>query len=191
MTSILTERVDQGDEESGQPTDGEDGCVLASSVDSKFCDNHRMLSLLFDNMLEGYAYCRMLYDDNGHPDDFVYLGVNPAFATLTGLSDVLGKRVTEIIPGIKESNPEIFVTYGRVAREGSHEHFEIEIPQLSLELRVTVFQPERDHFVAVFDDISARKRAERELEELNRYLELRIEERTKDLAECLQISDRD
>ncbi|MFA6223748.1 MAG: hypothetical protein WC647_15675 [Desulfomonilaceae bacterium] len=26
--------------------------------------------LLFQNMLEGCAYCKMLFDDKGHPDDW-------------------------------------------------------------------------------------------------------------------------
>ena len=33
---------------------------------------------LFENMQEGYAYCRMLGEEGG-PRDFVYLDVNDAF----------------------------------------------------------------------------------------------------------------
>jgi PAS domain-containing protein len=48
---------------------------------------------LFENMLDGFAYCEMLLDEDGRPDDFLYLAVNPAFEHLTGLTDVVGKRV--------------------------------------------------------------------------------------------------
>ena len=65
---------------------------------------------LFENMIDGYAYCRMIFD-NDQPQDFVYLSVNKSFETLTGLKDVTGKRVTEVIPGIKETNPELIETY--------------------------------------------------------------------------------
>ena len=58
---------------------------------------------LFDNMLEGYAYCKMVFED-GEPQDFIYLDVNQAFERLTGLKNVIGKKVTEVIPGIRESN---------------------------------------------------------------------------------------
>src|SRR3990172_4772095 len=58
---------------------------------------------LFENMLEGFAYCQMLFDDQDRPADFVYLAVNEAFARLTGLEHVVGKQVSEVIPGIKES----------------------------------------------------------------------------------------
>ena len=39
---------------------------------------------LFDNMLNGYAYCKMIFDENG-PKDFTYLSVNSAFESLSGL----------------------------------------------------------------------------------------------------------
>jgi len=115
---------------------------------------------LFENMLEGFAYCRMLYDDHGSPVDFVYLDTNSAFGRLIGLENVKGKRVTEIIPGIKESNPELFETCGRVALTGKPERFEIELTPLKLWLSVSVYGMERECFVAVFDDITVRKRAE-------------------------------
>ena len=54
---------------------------------------------LFENMLEGFAYCGMLFDERGHPIDFVYLDVNGAFEKLTGLANVVGKRFTEVIRG--------------------------------------------------------------------------------------------
>jgi PAS domain-containing protein len=54
---------------------------------------------LFENMLEGFAYCEMLFDNRGRPIDFVYLDVNSMFGKLTGLQNVVGKRFTEVIPG--------------------------------------------------------------------------------------------
>jgi PAS domain-containing protein len=47
---------------------------------------------LFENMLNGFAYCKMLYDDEGRPVDFIYLDVNNAFEQLSGLKSVAGKK---------------------------------------------------------------------------------------------------
>ena len=127
---------------------------------------------LFDNMLTGLAYCRMLFED-GRPRDFLYLSVNRAFGTLTGLTDVAGKRVSEVIPGIRESNPELFEIYGRVASTGTPEKFESYVAPLGIWFSVSAYRPEPDHFVAVFDNITARKRAEEE------------ERRSRELAEQL------
>jgi PAS domain S-box-containing protein len=115
---------------------------------------------LFNSMLEGLAYCRMLYDDEGEPADWIHLSVNPAFEQITGLKDIAGKKVTEAIPGVRESLPELFEVLGRVVRTGTPEQFEINFIPLSKWLNVSVYRPKLDHFVAVFEDITKRKHAE-------------------------------
>jgi PAS domain S-box-containing protein len=115
---------------------------------------------LFENMLDGFAHCRMVYDEEGRPVDFIYLEVNPRFEQLTGLRDVTGKRVTEVIPGVRDSIPEVFEIYGRVALSGKAETFEIDFKPLSRWLSVSAYGVGTGHFIAVFDDISERKRSE-------------------------------
>jgi PAS domain S-box-containing protein len=124
--------------------------------------------LLFQNMLDGLAYCRMIYDARGRPEDFVYLEVNRAFGELTGLRDVVGKKASEVFPGIREAHPELLEAYGRVARSGKSERVELHFEPLARWLTISVYQPQPDHFVAVFDDITQRKRAEESLREDDR-----------------------
>lgn len=115
---------------------------------------------LFENMLEGFAYCRMVYDERERPVDFVYLDVNRAFERLTGLKNVVGKPVFEVIPGIRESSPELFESYGRVAATGKPERFEFDLKSLGLWLSISVYSPGKGFFVAVFENITDRKRTE-------------------------------
>jgi PAS domain S-box-containing protein len=137
---------------------------------------------LFDNMLEGFAYCRMLFE-NGKPRDFVYLKVNRAFEQITGLKNVVGKQVTEVIHGIRESNPELFETYGSVVRTGEPASFETYVDALGIWFSISAYRPEEGHFVAVFNNITERKRAEDEIRALNADLERRVKERTVQLSE--------
>ena len=137
--------------------------------------------LLAENMLDGYAYCKMLYDDAGKPNDFVYLSVNKSFERLTGLKEAVGKHAVDLIPGIRESHPELIETYGRVARTGRTEKFEIEFKPLGIWLSIAVYSTEQDHFTAVFDNISARRQAEGALGES----EARERERAEELAAVL------
>jgi signal transduction histidine kinase/ActR/RegA family two-component response regulator len=120
------------------------------------------LRSLFENMVEGFAYCRMVLEP-GQPPDFIYLRVNRAFEELTGLTDVVGRRVTEVIPGVRETNPELFEIYGRVAATGKPERFETYLPALKAWLSMSAYSSERGHFVAVSDNVTERKRLEVQL----------------------------
>ncbi len=130
---------------------------------------------LFENMLNGFAYCKMLFEQ-GRPVDFIYLDVNDAFEALTGLADVEGKKVSEVIPGIRESDPELFEIYSRVASTGVPERFETYLEALGMWFAIVVYCPQKDHFVAVFDVITERKLAEEQIKKLNEELTARIQQ---------------
>ncbi|HIJ61875.1 MAG TPA: EAL domain-containing protein [Rhodospirillaceae bacterium] len=117
---------------------------------------------LFDNMLNGTAYCRMIFE-NGEPVDFVHLKVNKSFDELTGIKQAVGKTMTEVFPGIRQKDPEFFIKLGRVAMTGQQEKFEIYLNTLKHWLALSVYCPQPEHFVAVFDVITERKAAETNL----------------------------
>jgi PAS domain S-box-containing protein len=130
---------------------------------------------LFEHMQEGVAYCRMIFE-NGEPKDFIYLMVNEAFETLTHLTGVVGKRVTEVIPGIREADPELFQLYGRVALTGEPHKFEMYVKALSQWFSISVYSPEQQCFVAVFEVITERKQTEARLALQNERFRRIIEE---------------
>ena len=70
-------------------------------------ESEKLFRNLFENMLNGFSYCKMICDE-GKPLDFMYLDVNEAFATLTGLKDVMGKKVSEVIPGVQEAYEKLY-----------------------------------------------------------------------------------
>jgi diguanylate cyclase (GGDEF)-like protein/PAS domain S-box-containing protein len=117
---------------------------------------------LVENMLEGYAHCRAIFERD-QLRDFVYLETNAGFEKLTGLKNVIGKKVSEVIPGLRESNPELFDIYGRVTLTGKPEKFETFIEPVGIWMSISVYRAEKGHFVAVFDNITIRKLAEQAL----------------------------
>jgi two-component system, NtrC family, sensor kinase len=131
---------------------------------------------LFENMLEGYAYCRAFFEQD-QLRDFVYLETNRAFEELTGLRDVVGKNVSDVIPGSLETARELFDLYGRVALTGKAEKRETYFDALGIWISVAVYSPEKEHFVAVFDNITTRKLAEKALS--------KSEEELRTLAESM------
>ncbi|MEO5859048.1 MAG: PAS domain S-box protein [Pyrinomonadaceae bacterium] len=128
---------------------------------------------LFENMIEGYAYCEVIYGEDGELVDLIYLEVNRAFGELTGLTDVVGKRATELIPTVKETNPELFPLYGGVASTGRPAKFETFLEPLDVWLSITLYSPDTDHLVAVFENITESKRVAGELAALSVRTELR------------------
>ena len=125
-------------------------------------ESENLYRSLFENMLNGFAYCQMLFEDD-QPRDFIYLKVNSAFEALTGLKDVVGKKVSEVIPGIQESDPELLEIYGRVALTGKPERFENYVEALKMWFSISVYSPAKEYFVSVFDVITERKRAEKRI----------------------------
>jgi PAS domain S-box-containing protein len=120
---------------------------------------------LFENMLNGFAYCKMLFDCNGKPVDFIYLEVNPAFEKLMGLKKeaVLGKKVTTVLSGIEKSNPELFEICGRVALGGKGETFELFIEPLKIWLNISVYSSRKPFFIFMFENITERKEYESQI----------------------------
>jgi len=142
--------------------------------DEAITEGDELYRSLFENLLNGFAYCRMLFDD-GRPVDFIYLAVNEAFKSQTGLNDVVGKKVSEVIPGILEADPQLIETYGRVAKNGKPERFEVFLEALQMWFLVSVYCPKPEHFVALFDVITERKNAEIAMQENQQRLNFLVD----------------
>ncbi|MDD1686020.1 PAS domain S-box protein [Methanoregula sp.] len=143
--------------------------VLIAS-DEKLRESEKKYRTLFENMLEGVAYCRLIYDATGRPSGWIYLEVNDAFRRITGIEDITGKRMLEAMPDIREQIPELLDWYERVVSTGTPEAVETEFPSLKTWLKISVFSPEKEHFVLVIWDITKRKQAERAQQETSRHL---------------------
>jgi diguanylate cyclase (GGDEF)-like protein/PAS domain S-box-containing protein len=114
---------------------------------------------LFENMIEGFAYCQMLYLD-GVAQDYLVLEVNTSFERLTGLGNVSGRKGSELIAGVPGVAPERLRVYERVATTGQPERFETFVDSLGIWFAVTVYSPGSGYFIMVFDNITDRKDAD-------------------------------
>jgi len=135
---------------------------------------------LFENMLQGFAYCKCLFEE-GVLKDFVYITVNNEYETMTGLKDLTGKKISDIIPGLLESDPSYADIISNVALSGTPIKIETYVKPMQRWFSLSFYSPEKECFVALVDDITERKFAEQEIKSLNEELEERVVKRIEQL----------
>jgi PAS domain S-box-containing protein len=119
---------------------------------------------MFENMSSGVVVYRAV--DDG--EDFVFEDINQSVERIEGVKreDLIGKRVTEAFPGIREMG--LLETFKRVWRSGQPERYPL---SFYADNKITGW---RDNFayrlasgelVVIYDDVTARKQAEVALEQ--------------------------
>lgn len=154
---------------------------------ARLTESQRRYRHLFENMQDGAAYHQIVVDGDGNPVDYVFLEANKAFEKLTGLkrSEIVGRRVTEVIPGLKDSEFDWIGTYGKVALTGGVRSFEQYAEPLNRWFDVSAYSPETGYFVAIFQDVSDRRDALAELQKSEEALR----QRTRRQGALLRISN--
>ena len=144
--------------------DGKTVRLYGSNQDvTELREAERNYQTLFREMLDGFALHEIILDEAGRPVDYRFLAVNPAFERLTGLKadDIVGKTVWEVVP---DTEMHWIEQYGQVALTGEPVSFENYAQELDAYFEVRAFRPAPGQFAAVFQDVTERRRAERELE---------------------------
>jgi len=154
-----------------------------------FRGDKQQLETLFSKMLNAFAFHQIVTKE-GKPVDYVYLAVNDAFEKMTGLKreKVIGKPVTEILPGIERESADWIGVFGKVALTGEPTMFENYSNSIRRWYSVSSYSPKKGYFVAIFEDITERKNAEEKLEEYSRNLERLVEERTNQLKDSERLA---
>jgi len=148
---------------------------LTNPILKAVIDSEEEYAKLFNNMLNGFAYCKIL----ATPDqlvDFIYLNVNPAFESLTGFKNVIGKKASLVIQDIQVTDYDLLKVYERVALTGKPEALEVYVKAMNEWLFISVYSPQKGYFVAVFDVITDRKNAEIQLKESSEEIKAQNEE---------------
>jgi PAS domain S-box-containing protein len=83
---------------------------------------------LFESIDEGFCIIDVLFDDVGRPYDYRFCDVNPSFQQQSGLVDVAGKTIRELVP---DHEAHWYDIYGRVAMTGESVRFENEAKALN------------------------------------------------------------
>src|SRR6218665_3883856 len=122
-------------------------------AEARLSSSENMYRGLFKNLLHGFAYCEVIFE-NSKAVDFVHILVNDAYESLTGLSDLRGKTASQAVPGLFKSDPQYLELITRVALTGQPETIETFVRPLNKWLSVSLYSPCKGCFVALLDDIS-------------------------------------
>src|SRR6185436_13367566 len=110
----------------------------------------------------------------GPSSDYIHIEANPAYARHAGIPDVVGQKVREMVGDEADGWVEL---YRGVLLTGEPIRFERELVATKRHLALSAFRIEpasRRQVAVLFQDITARKTAERELQKLNETLEARV-----------------
>lgn len=115
----------------------------------------------------GFAYHKIILNNQGKPVDYIFMEVNSAFEKLTGLQadNLIGKPVTVVIPEIVEGDFDWIGYYGDIAINGGEKEIEQYNDKLDKWYRIQVSSPEKFYFTTVFTDITARVKGQLRIEE--------------------------
>ncbi len=136
---------------------------------------------LFDAIDEGFCVIEFFDGPEGPNSDYIHIQANDAYARHAGIPNVVGQKLREMVPAEADA---WVARYGEVLRTGEPIRFQQELVATGryLELAAVRIEPESKRQVAVmFQDITARRRAELALAKLNATLEQQVEERSAEL----------
>ncbi len=126
---------------------------------------------LYENMSEGVAMHEVIFGDDGKtPINYKIIDVNPAFSKHTGLPRKNAKNIlaTDLY---KTQQPPYLEEFCRVGITGKPYHFETYFPPMAKYFSISVISPSYGKFATVFEDITDRKKKEKELNDKNAEME--------------------
>lgn len=127
--------------------------------------------LLFDNMKSGVAVYQAVNDG----EDFIFKDFNQAAEQMEGISkgELLGRMVTEVFPGVEEFGLlEVFRRVWRTGKPEFHPAARYKDARRDGWRENHVYKLPSGEIVAVYDDVTERKKMEDELRRINRTLEI-------------------
>jgi signal transduction histidine kinase len=149
--------------EVGTPAEGSEGLRARTDAAAALRQSEARYRALFATMEQGFCLLEKVATAPGEPSDYRYLAINPAFMQHTGLPDVTGQMLRQVVPGVE---PHIVALYDEVIATGEHRRVEEYVAVLDRWIAAEILPDlEPNHLALLFSNVTARRRAEQALRE--------------------------
>jgi PAS domain S-box-containing protein len=137
-------------------------------------DSEERYRTLFNMMNEAFSLCEIIVDKCGQPVDYRHLVANPAFERVGNYSPgfVIGKTARELAPLVEE---EWIALFGHAALTGTAVKREAYVAALDKYFEARAFGLGNGRFAYLLNDVTERKRIERERKETEDRLQLAVD----------------
>lgn len=111
---------------------------------------------LFEHLNASFLHAEIITNKKNVPIDWKFISINPAYENLIGLKseDVVGNRLLDILPYVKDDPSDWIDTFGTTAITGKEQYIADYNAQNGKHYHVQLFSPSKGEFAATFTDIT-------------------------------------
>lgn len=151
-------------------------------------DNQEKYRQLFSNLLSNFLYNKVLYDENGEPEDFLIIEANIAFTRNFNIKkeDIVGKKASNVMPWINRDIYKCKEFLKTMLSENQHKKVDgIYIEELNAWYSFVIYSIKPGYFALIFDDITEKKNKDEMIIKLAYYDALTGLPNRKNIMGCI------
>lgn len=138
--------------------------------EQKLIESEKQYRDLFQNMKQGFAYCKGIIED-GKVVDYLYITVNTEYERIFQVENINGKKLSEVFPESTTADPSYSQNLQEVVLQHKSRKFETYYTPSKKWLSVTFYNAENENFVLLIEDITKSKESKELIEKSNERFE--------------------
>lgn len=149
-------------------------------LEAKIISENKYQSL-FKNLYEGYIYCKVIYNNDNEPVDYLFIEANETFENTIKIKkeNIINKKLSEVIISDRKTNEKLLELFNKSIKNNkkitNKLYFDYPVNKW---FTLNIYIPQRNYIVALFQDTTEQINMEKQLKQ--------IEFNFNQLLECSQ-----
>ncbi|NOQ24201.1 MAG: PAS domain S-box protein [Bacteroidales bacterium] len=146
--------------------------IVKNEIKNQLIRKNEKCSLIADYTNHAYSLNKIIIDKENMTLDIIIIDVNSVFEKITSLKkeNIIGRRLTEIIPDIQKERFNWIDFVGEIALRGTMKKTEQYIESMNKWFSIFIFSEEKGYFEVLINDITDQKERELQLAETKKKL---------------------